>query len=85
MCAFQPYAVQEAPPLIRRPCSKYECCCTVWCILTQTLLETDTSDILNELIYCCRKGGIIACVGVYVGLTNGYANAVASRAVAELG
>ncbi len=39
---------------------------------SQVGLETDTADILNELIYCCRKGGTIACVGVYVGLTNGF-------------
>ncbi|KAG2450469.1 hypothetical protein HYH02_004970 [Chlamydomonas schloesseri] len=40
--------------------------------MVKTLLETDTADILNELIYCCRKGGTIACIGVYVGLTNGF-------------
>lgn len=39
--------------------------------MRQTLMETDTADILNELIYCCRKGGTIACIGVYVGLVNG--------------
>ncbi|KAG2440986.1 hypothetical protein HXX76_003839 [Chlamydomonas incerta] len=40
--------------------------------MVKTLLETDTADILNELIYCCRKGGTIACIGVYVGLVNGF-------------
>ncbi|EFJ47484.1 hypothetical protein VOLCADRAFT_101983 [Volvox carteri f. nagariensis] len=40
--------------------------------MVKTMMETDTADILNELIYCCRKGGTIACVGVYVGLTNGF-------------
>lgn len=38
----------------------------------QVGLETDTADILNEIIYCCRKGGTIACIGVYVGTTNGF-------------
>ncbi|GIL44617.1 hypothetical protein Vafri_2144, partial [Volvox africanus] len=38
--------------------------------MVKALMETDTADILNELIYCCRKGGTIACVGVYVGMTN---------------
>ncbi|KXZ56260.1 hypothetical protein GPECTOR_1g227 [Gonium pectorale] len=40
--------------------------------MVKTLMETDTADILNECIYCCRKGGAIACVGVYVGLVNGF-------------
>lgn len=34
------------------------------------MLETDPSDILNELIYCCRKGGRIGVVGVYAGFCN---------------
>ena len=35
-------------------------------------LETDPSEILNELIYAVRKGGRIAVVGVYAGVTNGF-------------
>jgi threonine dehydrogenase-like Zn-dependent dehydrogenase len=34
------------------------------------MLETDPSDILNELIRCCRKGGRIGVVGVYAGYCN---------------
>ncbi|CAL5229597.1 g12955 [Coccomyxa viridis] len=34
------------------------------------MLETDTSEILNELIFCCRKGGRIGVVGVYAGYCN---------------
>ncbi|KAK9840580.1 hypothetical protein WJX81_002855 [Elliptochloris bilobata] len=34
-------------------------------------LETDPSEILNELIYSCRKAGRISIVGVYSGFTNG--------------
>jgi threonine dehydrogenase-like Zn-dependent dehydrogenase len=30
-------------------------------------LETDTSEILNELIYTVRKAGRIGIVGVYAG------------------
>ncbi|GLC33166.1 hypothetical protein PLESTB_000363500 [Pleodorina starrii] len=48
------------------------CKSTAHAAMVKTLMETDTADILNELIYCCRKGGTIACVGVYVGLTNGF-------------
>ncbi|KAF8068252.1 fdh [Scenedesmus sp. PABB004] len=33
-------------------------------------LETDSADILNELITACRKGGTISIVGVYVGFVN---------------
>ncbi len=33
----------------------------------QLSLETDTADILNELITSCRKGGRISVVGVYAG------------------
>ena len=35
-------------------------------------LETDPSEILNEMIMAVRKGGIVSIVGVYVGLTNGF-------------
>ncbi|GFH19564.1 sorbitol dehydrogenase, partial [Haematococcus lacustris] len=34
------------------------------------MLETDPADVLNELIRCCRKGGVISIVGVYAGFTN---------------
>jgi threonine dehydrogenase-like Zn-dependent dehydrogenase len=35
-------------------------------------LETDPSDMLNEIIYCVRKGGRIGVVGVYAAKTNNY-------------
>jgi len=35
-------------------------------------LETDPSEILNELIYAVRKAGRISVVGVYAGFTNGF-------------
>ncbi|BDA44776.1 Uncharacterized zinc-type alcohol dehydrogenase-like protein [Coccomyxa sp. Obi] len=37
-----------------------------------TMLETDPSEVLNEIIYCTRKGGRIGVVGVYSGYTNHY-------------
>lgn len=33
-------------------------------------LETDPSEILNQLIAVCRKGGRLSIVGVYAGYTN---------------
>lgn len=33
-------------------------------------LETDTSEILNELIYSVRKGGRIGIIGDYIGYTK---------------
>jgi threonine dehydrogenase-like Zn-dependent dehydrogenase len=36
-------------------------------------LETDPSDMLNEMIYAVRKGGRLSVVGVYAGKTNGLA------------
>lgn len=37
----------------------------------QTLqLETDTADMLNEMITSVRKGGRISIVGVYAGFVN---------------
>jgi len=33
-------------------------------------LETDTSDILSEMIYATRKNGNISIIGVYSGFTN---------------
>lgn len=33
-------------------------------------LETDPSDIVNELLRCCRKGGCVSIVGVYAGYAN---------------
>lgn len=33
-------------------------------------LENDPSEIINELIYACRKGGRIGIVGVYSGFAN---------------
>jgi len=33
-------------------------------------LETDTSDIINEMIYTVRKAGTITLIGVYAGYTN---------------
>jgi len=33
-------------------------------------LETDTADILSEMIYCVRKFGIVTIIGVYSGFTN---------------
>ncbi|CAF1058167.1 unnamed protein product [Didymodactylos carnosus] len=35
-------------------------------------LETDPSEMLNEMIMAVRKGGIISIVGIYVGTTNGF-------------
>jgi threonine dehydrogenase-like Zn-dependent dehydrogenase len=35
-------------------------------------LETDPSEMLDEMIYSVRKGGRISIVGVYVGYTNHY-------------
>ncbi|CAF0777330.1 unnamed protein product [Adineta steineri] len=35
-------------------------------------LETDPSDILNEMIMAVRKGGMISVIGIYVGTTNGF-------------
>jgi threonine dehydrogenase-like Zn-dependent dehydrogenase len=39
-------------------------------IETALKLETDPSEMLNEIIYSCRKGGRIGVVGVYAGFTN---------------
>jgi len=36
-------------------------------------LETDSSDILNEMITCTRKFGTISIIGVYSGFTNHFA------------
>ena len=36
------------------------------------LLETDPSEIINELITAVRKGGKISVVGVYSGYANHY-------------
>lgn len=33
-------------------------------------LETDSGDMLNEMIVACRKGGRISIVGVYAGFVN---------------
>eukprot|EP00271_Cylindrocystis_brebissonii_P010208 TRINITY_DN2632_c0_g1_i1.p1 TRINITY_DN2632_c0_g1~~TRINITY_DN2632_c0_g1_i1.p1 ORF type:complete len:429 (-),score=81.38 TRINITY_DN2632_c0_g1_i1:383-1669(-) len=32
--------------------------------------ETDSPEVINEMITCVRKGGRIGVIGVYVGLTN---------------
>jgi threonine dehydrogenase-like Zn-dependent dehydrogenase len=37
---------------------------------TALKLETDPSEIVNELIECCRKGGRISIVGAYAGYCN---------------
>ncbi|EIE21552.1 GroES-like protein [Coccomyxa subellipsoidea C-169] len=37
-----------------------------------TMLETDPSETLNEIIFCTRKGGRIGVVGAYAGFTNHY-------------
>lgn len=39
---------------------------------TALKLETDPSEILNELIYCVRKGGRISVIGAYAGYCNHY-------------
>lgn len=39
-------------------------------IETTLQLETDSGDILNEMIVACRKGGRISIVGVYAGYVN---------------
>ena len=36
------------------------------------MLETDPSEIINELITAVRKGGKISVVGVYSGYANHY-------------
>ncbi len=36
------------------------------------LLETDPSEIINELITAVRKGGKVSVVGVYSGYANHY-------------
>ncbi|KAJ3284826.1 hypothetical protein HK104_009760 [Borealophlyctis nickersoniae] len=36
------------------------------------MLETDPCDVLNEMIKCVRKGGIISIIGAYAAATNGY-------------
>ena len=33
-------------------------------------METDTADMLNEMITAVRKGGRISIVGVYAGFVN---------------
>lgn len=35
-------------------------------------LETDPSEILNEMIMAVCKGGMISIIGIYVGTTNGF-------------
>ncbi|KAK9840659.1 hypothetical protein WJX81_007805 [Elliptochloris bilobata] len=35
-------------------------------------LETDPSEVLNEIIYCTRKAGRISIVGVYAGFTKNF-------------
>ncbi|PSC68261.1 Sorbitol dehydrogenase [Micractinium conductrix] len=37
---------------------------------TALKLETDPSEILNELIQCCRKGGRVSIAGAYAGYAN---------------
>ncbi|EFN59413.1 hypothetical protein CHLNCDRAFT_8842, partial [Chlorella variabilis] len=37
---------------------------------TALKLETDPSEIVNELIECCRKGGRVAIAGAYAGYCN---------------
>jgi len=39
-------------------------------IETALQLETDSADMLNEMITAVRKGGRISVVGVYVGYMN---------------
>jgi threonine dehydrogenase-like Zn-dependent dehydrogenase len=36
------------------------------------MLETDPSEMLNEILTCVRKGGRVSIVGVYAGFTNGF-------------
>ena len=36
------------------------------------MLETDPSEIINELITAVRKGGKVSVVGVYSGYANHY-------------
>ncbi|GAQ85860.1 Sorbitol dehydrogenase [Klebsormidium nitens] len=46
--------------------------CKSWthAIETALMLETDPSEMLNEMIVSVRKGGRISIVGVYAGFTN---------------
>lgn len=37
---------------------------------TALMLETDPSETINQLIYCCRKSGRISLIGAYAGYTN---------------
>jgi len=41
-------------------------------VQTTIKLETDTMDILNEMIYVCKKGGRISIIGDYFGTGNGF-------------
>jgi len=41
-------------------------------VQTTMKLETDTMDILNEMIYVCKKGGRISVIGDYFGTGNGF-------------
>ena len=38
----------------------------------KVMMETDPSEILNEIIYATRKGGYIGVIGVYAGYCNHY-------------
>jgi len=35
-------------------------------------METDTSDIVAEMIMCCKKFGTVSIIGAYSGYTNGF-------------
>ena len=50
---------------------------------TALKLETDPSEIVNELIECCRKGGHVAIAGAYAGGRCGGALPAGGGAVTE--
>ncbi len=44
----------------------------------QAKLETDPSDLLNEMLVCCRKSGRVAVAGMYIGYTVGATDEITS-------
>lgn len=54
----------------RNACPKAGSTCAAPYPTPQLGLETDTGDVLSELIRCVRKGGVISVVGAYAGTTN---------------
>jgi threonine dehydrogenase-like Zn-dependent dehydrogenase len=67
LCANEP---GRAPDVCIEAVGFHYCKSWLHTIETALQLETDSGDMLNEIIVACRKGGRISIVGVYAGFVN---------------